>query len=134
MLDADPSALYLDVRTEREFEAGHPAGAVNIPAFVAAATGGLEPNPKFVEVVGCLAAKDRPIFCGCQAGQRSQAAAERLLQAGFTNVTNVLGGFGGGRDPRTGAAVAGWRQAGLPVSTSVSPEASYATWASRAGV
>ena len=31
ILTADPGAVYIDVRTEREFANGHPAGAVNIP-------------------------------------------------------------------------------------------------------
>ena len=30
-LKNNPDALYLDVRTEGEFAAGHPAGAINIP-------------------------------------------------------------------------------------------------------
>ena len=31
LLEQDPAAIYLDVRTEAEFEAGHPAGARNVP-------------------------------------------------------------------------------------------------------
>ena len=31
ILSADPSVVYIDVRTEREFADGHPQGAVNIP-------------------------------------------------------------------------------------------------------
>ena len=31
VLQRDPGAVYIDVRTEHEFAAGHPQGAVNIP-------------------------------------------------------------------------------------------------------
>src|SRR5712691_10570619 len=31
LLEQNPTAIYLDVRTEAEFEAGHPAGARKVP-------------------------------------------------------------------------------------------------------
>ena len=31
LLEKDPDRIYIDVRTVREFTAGHPAKAVNIP-------------------------------------------------------------------------------------------------------
>ena len=31
LLTSNPHAVYIDVRTEREFANGHPQGAVNIP-------------------------------------------------------------------------------------------------------
>ena len=48
---------------------------------------------------------------GCQMGGRSQNAAEILAGAGYGDVANVLGGYGGA--PHMGHA--GWVQAGLPV-------------------
>ena len=48
---------------------------------------------------------------GCQMGGRSQNAAEILAGAGYGDVANVLGGYGGA--PQMGHT--GWVQAGLPV-------------------
>jgi rhodanese-related sulfurtransferase len=128
-LDADPGAVYLDVRTEMEFAMGHPAGAINVPiAFPDSATGGMRLNPDFLSVVQKVLPRDRPIFCGCQMGQRSQMAAQVLAQAGYTNVTNVQGGFGGSRD------TVGWKAAGLPVSSEAGDDVSYAGLRKKAGV
>lgn len=134
ILEHNDAALYLDVRTEQEFAAGHPRGAINVPAFVPTRSGSLQQNPEFVEVVRQIAAPDRPLICGCQAGGRSMAAAQLLERAGYLDVTNVVGGFGGGRDPRSGAPVAGWRQAGLPVSYQVPDDVAYATLRRKAGL
>ncbi|MBI2951075.1 rhodanese-like domain-containing protein [bacterium] len=128
-LDADPSAVYLDVRTEMEFAMGHPTGAINVPiAFPDSATGGMRLNSDFLAVVQKVLSRDKPIFCGCQAGQRSQMAAQVLVQAGYTNVTNVQGGFGGSRD------TAGWKAAGLPVSSDTGDDVSYAGLRKKAGL
>jgi rhodanese-related sulfurtransferase len=43
--------------------------------------------------------RDKKIIVGCQAGPRSSAAAGLLQQAGFQDVSNMLGGFGGMPDP-----------------------------------
>ena len=50
-LKADPSAVYIDVRTEREFANGHPQGAVNIPVALPDPARGMTMNPDFVKVV-----------------------------------------------------------------------------------
>ena len=49
-LQANPDALYLDVRTEGEFAAGHAAGAINILVMVAKGPGQMQMNLDFVEV------------------------------------------------------------------------------------
>src|SRR5438094_6995851 len=105
MLTAHPAAVYLDVRTEAEFEAGHPAGARNVPVvfFDPGARQPL-PNPEFVATVKRHLASTTPLVVGCQAGGRSQHACELLVQAGYTDVVNVHGGFGGARD-QTGRVV-----------------------------
>ena len=41
-------AVYLDVRTAPEFEAGHPAGARHVPVLFYGAGGQPRPNPDFV--------------------------------------------------------------------------------------
>lgn len=132
-LDEDDGAVYIDVRTEREFAAGHPRGAINIPAFTPGSHGGLETNREFVEIVSALISPERRVLCGCQMGGRSMAAAEMLAEHGFGSVANVIGGYGGGPDPRDGRPIPGWSAAGLPVSTDVDDENSYAALRRKAG-
>lgn len=115
-LTGRPGAVYLDVRTEAEFEAGHPAGARNVPVvFFDPAGGPPRPNPEFAAAVERLVPRTAPLLVGCQAGGRSQRACELLAAAGYADLTNVQGGFGGARDQAGRVVVPGWREAGLPV-------------------
>jgi len=117
----DHGHRYIDVRTEEEFATGHPAGAVNIPvAAPNPATGQMAINPQFLAVVGAHFPPDAPLIVGCGSGMRSQRAAEMLAAAGFSNVVNMQGGFGGAPDQ------AGWADSGLPVSHDCGPHNSYA--------
>jgi rhodanese-related sulfurtransferase len=120
-LTRDANAVYLDVRTVEEFEAGHPAGAFNVPVAFFDPASGPTPNPNFVAAVERRIDKQTKLLVGCQAGGRSQRACELLAQAGFTDVTNVQGGFGGARDQSGRVVVPGWREAGLPVETGRDP-------------
>ena len=105
-------ATYLDVRSVPEFEQGHPEGAFNVPLMHAdPATRQMRPNAEFLEVVRANFPADAKLVIGCQMGGRSQKAAEILADAGYRDVANVLGGYGGA--PQMGHA--GWVQAGLPV-------------------
>src|SRR5512139_2346555 len=117
---------YIDVRTEPEFAAGHPATAVNIPvAFPDPATRQMTVNPDFLRVVEAHFPKDAKIVVGCQSGARSQRAAEVLVQAGYSEVLNMQGGFGGARD-QTGRSIAtGWSECGLPVCRNCGAEHTY---------
>ena len=112
----DPNVVYLDVRTVREFEQGHPPRALNVPVvFMDPAGGPARPNEAFLDVVGRHLSQDAQVLVGCQSGVRSQRAAELLASAGYRHVVNVQGGFGGTKD-RTGRVLAsGWRDSGLPV-------------------
>ena len=124
-LNEDPTGVFLDVRTEAEFQAGHPAGAINVPVVFFPPVGGRPtPNPHFLAVVEASISKDANVIVGCQAGVRSQHAAELMQRAGYTSVANLLGGFGGGRD-QMGRMVPGWQAAGLPVSMDNGDEVSY---------
>ncbi len=125
ILTGDTSAVYIDVRTEREFANGHPAGAVNIPVAFPDPARGMMMNPDFVKVVEANFARDKKIVVGCQAGPRSNAAAGFLQQAGFTNVSNMIGGFGGMRDPMGTVIAPGWAGSGLPVSEENGEGVSY---------
>ncbi len=118
---------YIDVRTEMEFANGHPHGAVNIPvAIVNPQTQQMMLNPDFVRVVEAHFPKDQALILGCQAGSRSQRAADMLAASGYSTVLNMQGGWGGGMNPMTGAGVAGWAACGLPVCSQCGPNDSYA--------
>jgi rhodanese-related sulfurtransferase len=127
VLSADPGVVYIDVRTEREFAAGHPQGAVNIPVAFPDPARGMMMNPDFVKVVESHFPKDKKIILGCQAGPRSNAAANLLQQAGYQDVSNMVGGFGGMRDASGNVVAPGWSSLGLPVSQENGDGVSYAS-------
>jgi rhodanese-related sulfurtransferase len=105
---------YVDVRSVPEFAAGHPAGAVNVPLLHKdVRTGQMSPNPEFLAVMRANFPAGAKLLIGCQMGGRSAQAAQALSASGYTDVSNVLGGYGG--NPRT--ASDGWAPAGLPVET-----------------
>jgi len=115
-------ATYLDVRSIPEFQQGHPPGAVNVPLLhLDPQTGQMRPNADFLAVVKANFPTDTPVLVGCKMGGRSQQACEVLSTAGFQDVTNVLGGWGGA--PQMGHT--GWVQAGLPVETTADDSREY---------
>jgi rhodanese-related sulfurtransferase len=121
-LQSEPGAVYLDVRTAEEFEAGHPAGARNVPVLVLdAGTRQAAPNPEFVATVIAHVPRSAVVLVGCQSGVRSLRACELLVGAGYENVRNVDGGFGGARDQFGHVVVPGWRDAQLPVEMGQTP-------------
>ena len=126
-LSADPTAVYIDVRTPREFENGHPVGAVNVPVAFPDPARGMVLNPDFVSVVERNFSKDKKIIVGCQAGPRSTAAARMLEQTGYQDVSNMLGGFGGMRDQMGNTVAPGWAASGLPVSQENGEGINYAS-------
>jgi len=135
ILEKDSTIIYLDVRTEPEFTAGHPQRGINIPViFFDPATRQPTPNPDFLKVVEANIAKAATVIVGCQAGMRSQRAADIMTQAGYTNVSNMQGGFGGARDQAGRVVVPGWQESGLPVSTENDEGVSYASLSAKAGV
>ncbi|MGA2408898.1 MAG: rhodanese-like domain-containing protein [Candidatus Binataceae bacterium] len=132
-LKANPGAIYLDVRTEGEFAQGHPTDALNVPVVFIKGPGQMQLNPDFAEVVEKTIPKDTVLIVGCMAGGRSQRACEILEEAGYTNLTNVRGGYGGARDASGEVVTPGWRDAGLPVSTELG-DSSYASLRGKAGL
>ena len=120
--DQGSGARYLDVRSVPEFEQGHPEGAFNVPLMHAdPETRQMRPNPDFLSVVRANFPVDARLVIGCQMGGRSAKAAEILATAGYHDVANVLGGYGGA--PQFGHA--GWVQAGLPVATAAGADRDY---------
>lgn len=100
---------YVDVRSTPEFNDGHPSGATHVPLLEADEdTGVLMPNPDFVRVMKAAFAPDTPLLLGCQSGRRSARATQMLEAFGFTNVTNVTGGY------------LDWQAQGLPIEKNTS--------------
>lgn len=92
-LRANTNNLALDVRTEKEFKAGHIPGAVNIDVNA----------PDFEAQVGKLGT-NRTFLVHCAAGVRSRRACGKLDAAGFQNLIDLAPGFNG------------WEKAGQPVT------------------
>ena len=132
-LTNNPGAIYLDVRTEGEFAQGHPAGALNVPVVFMKGPGQMQLNDDFAAVVEKVIPKNTKLVVGCLAGGRSQRACEILEGAGYTDLTNVIGGFGGQRDASGAIVGKGWRDEGLPVSSEVGDEG-YEALRKKAGI
>ena len=131
LLESNQGYVYLDVRTAPEFSAGHVPGAKNIPVLEPDASGRMQLNPRFVEIVEANFGKDVKCITGCQKGMRSMKAAELLLGAGFANVIDMRGGFGGETDPFGQLSYPGWSLRGLPVANESAPEDRYGSLAKR---
>ena len=80
MMDDNPDAIILDVRTPAEFASGHIEGAVNIPVE----TIGKEPPEGLSDL-------DATILVYCRSGNRSATASKALVSMGFSEVYD----FGG---------------------------------------
>ncbi|MBM3846440.1 MAG: rhodanese-like domain-containing protein [Verrucomicrobia bacterium] len=83
-LRADSKNLVLDVRTKKEFDAGHVPGAIHIDVN----------GPDFMEKLGKLD-KSRTYLVHCAAGGRSVTACNKLAPAGFKSLINLEGGYRG---------------------------------------
>jgi rhodanese-related sulfurtransferase len=120
----DEAFTYVDVRTEEEFAAGHPAGAVNVPVMLAGASG-MEPNPEFVSVMQRAFAPDTPLIVGCKMGGRSARAARELAAAGFTRVLDQSAGWDGKKGQFGELVEPGWSRTELPTGTGKPSDRSY---------
>ena len=74
---AEPKPVLLDVRTAAEFDVSHLSGARHVDPDAAASKVALP--------------KNAPIVTYCAVGYRSAKFAQRLQEAGFTNVRNLEG-------------------------------------------
>lgn len=115
--------VYVDVRSEPEFEHGHPPGALNVP-LLHKGPGGMTPNPEFLQVMQAAFAKDEKLLLGCRSGGRSRRAAEMLAQHGYTELADLVTGWEGTRDD-FGRAVPGWGPRGFPVENGTPPGQGY---------
>jgi rhodanese-related sulfurtransferase len=140
MWQAAPDKVYiLDVRTSEEYVfIGHAPMARNIPVkFMQHKWDAKENkpvfkiNPDFVPAVKKAYATDDKILVMCGSGVRGAAAVKILKDAGFTNVSNIEGGFEGLRgkdcsDHGVGRFVKpGWKNSGLTWTWLIDPESVY---------
>ncbi|MEG2038076.1 MAG: redoxin domain-containing protein, partial [Ruthenibacterium sp.] len=79
-MDASPAFTLLDVRTQAEFEEAHIALAHLLPDTELAERASVE-----------LPDKNAPIYVYCRSGRRSESAAKKLVELGYTAVYD----FGG---------------------------------------
>jgi len=91
-LRADKKNVVLDVRTPKEFAAGHMAGATNVDWNA----------PDFAEKISKLD-KGKVYLVHCAAGVRSARACDKMGKLDFGNLYNLEGGF------------KAWEKAGKPV-------------------
>tara|TARA_A100001037_G_scaffold131137_3_gene118908 strand:- start:685 stop:1101 length:417 start_codon:yes stop_codon:yes gene_type:complete len=85
-------AVVLDLRDQKEYEAGHIVDSVNIP--YASLESRLSELEKY---------KDKPIVLACKMGQHAGSAGTAMRKNGFANVSRLSGG------------IAEWRNQNLPV-------------------
>ena len=91
-LIAAKTNVVLDVRTAKEFQAGHIPGALNIDFN----------SPDFAQKIAALD-KSKTYLVHCAAGVRSAKACRLMEQAAFVDLVNLEPGF------------RGWEKAGKPV-------------------
>jgi rhodanese-related sulfurtransferase len=125
LMQKDPEIIYLDVRSVPEFEQGHPPNAFNIPLLHFSPGSGMYPNEDFERVLNANLSKNAQILVGCQSGGRSARACEIMSSLGYSNVTNVSGGFGGAMDQMGRVTEPGWSMLGLPVCQECKEDSHY---------
>jgi rhodanese-related sulfurtransferase len=132
-MQSNSEIIYLDVRSVPEFEQGHPPNALNIPILHFSPGTGMYPNEDFEKVVNANLPKNAQILVGCQSGGRSARACEIMSSLGYTNVTNVSGGFGGVMDQMGRVIEPGWSMLGLPLCEECKDESHYDALAGTTG-
>ena len=112
VLQQEPSAVLVDVRTKAELElVGKIPGAINIEwAFYP----GMVPNTDFVTQLLSQVDKNLTVVFMCRTGGRSHNAAMLAQQLGY-KAYNMLEGFEGETNAlKQRTQMSGWKHAGLP--------------------
>ncbi|CAZ94369.1 rhodanese-like domain-containing protein [Zobellia galactanivorans] len=73
----------VDVRTANEFSGGHIKNALNIDFF----------NAANFEISFSKLDKTKPVYIYCRSGARSQKAAKKLVDMGFSQIFDLKGGY-----------------------------------------
>lgn len=113
-LRMERGARYVDLRVPTEYDAGHPAGAFNLP-WHDAGRGRDALNEHFLNAAQACFASDTMLLVGCAAGLCSAQAAAALNGAGFAEVVEVPAGFIGRLSPFGEIVEPGWSALGLPI-------------------
>lgn len=87
--------VIIDVRSSREFQAGHVPGAIHLPFWLA-----------FTRADEIEAPKDKPVVIYCAHGPRAGIGKAALSLEGFTQIRYLQG------------HMSGWQKAQLPVEVS----------------
>ena len=88
------NAVMIDMRKDKDYQAGHIVNAIHLPEFNDSTMERLE---KF---------RKRPLIVYCRSGQQSAGVCSKLRKQGFEPVYNLKGG------------VLAWQNANLPLSRS----------------
>ena len=129
----------LDCRTPEEYVfVGHAPMAYNIPSkfftmdFSAEKKEyALKDNDSYIEMVKSVFKPDDVIMVMCRSGHRSAASVNKLTEAGFTKVYNIIDGFEGDVDkdeksPTFGLrALNGWKNSKIPMTYALDPKLVY---------
>jgi len=91
-LERKESFQLIDVREDREWEAGHLPGAIHLGKGIIER-----------DIEKTIPDPSAPLVLYCGGGFRSALAAKNLQEMGYTNVISMDGGF------------SGWKTAGLPI-------------------
>lgn len=87
------NALFLDIRDNVDYKAGHIPDSVHVPLKE------LKDQASELEKY-----RDRPVIAYCRSGNRSNNAGSILKKLGFENIYNLKGG------------ITAWQSANLPLS------------------
>lgn len=82
LLAKNPQAVFMDVREDSEWQAGHAAQAIHLGKGI------LERDLEKI-----VPEKDRLIIMYCGGGFRSVLTASAAKQMGYTNVHSLIGGY-----------------------------------------
>ena len=118
VLNEDPRANYVDVRSVVEFAVSHPKSArvFNVPlVFFHPTTKAVHSNDSFLLVMNDVFGTASRIIVGADDGERAVESAKVLMADRFTNVSAMSKG------------IAGWNQYNLPTTTDNRPGVSYAS-------
>jgi rhodanese-related sulfurtransferase len=80
---ANNDVQLVDVRTAKEYLAGHINQAINIDYFE---------NETFADSFGKLD-MSKPVYIYCRSGKRSKKSSEKLIEMGFEEIYDLEGGY-----------------------------------------
>ncbi len=72
----------IDIRTPQEFNQGAITGALNVDFY----------SMYFLDNLKKLD-KSKPVYIYCRTGSRSRVAAKKMIELGFTQVVDLMGGY-----------------------------------------